>query len=121
MKKTVDLDIVDSFLKICRREIDKKNCIFVDYRKVDVNGIQISAKQALLDIGIMNKKEIWNHVYKLNKYDCIDISHDRDISRDMNSEMFEFLKVINGKNVYIKLTLNDRGVLCLSFHESNKR
>ena len=121
MTKTIDLETVDSFLKICREEIRKKRCKFLGYRNLEVNGKKISTKQALLDIGIMNKKDIWKHVCSLVKEDCKDISHDRDFSRDMNSEVFEFIKVINKKKVYIKLTLNDRGVLCISFHESNKR
>lgn len=45
---------------------------------------------------------------------------DYDTRRDMNSEIFEFIKVINKKDVYIKLTINDRGAVCLSFHISNK-
>ena len=41
-----------------------------------------------------------------------------DIFRDFNTEMYVFLKMINGKKVYIKLTYRNK-VVCLSFHESN--
>ena len=43
---------------------------------------------------------------------------DHDRWRDYNSEMYKFIKKINGKDVYIKLTINRKGLLCLSFHES---
>ncbi len=121
MLSTLDKDAVNSFLNICKKEIKRKRCIFVDYRILEINGKKISAKQALIDIGIMKISDIWNYVLKLTKEDCIKIDHDRDYLRDMNSEIYIFRKVINGKDVYIKLTINDKGVLCISFHESYKR
>lgn len=54
----------------------------------------------------------------LNVQDCISVSFDYDVSRDYNTEMYVFLKMINGKKVYIKLTYRNK-VICLSFHESN--
>lgn len=36
----------------------------------------------------------------LNVQDCISVSFDYDVSRDYNTEMYVFLKMINGKNVY---------------------
>lgn len=78
----------------------------------------ISAKQALIDIGIMKIEDIWHYILTLENKDCIKIERDRDYSRDMNSEVYIFKKNINGKDVYIKLTMNDRGIICISFHES---
>ena len=72
-----------------------------------------------MDIGINNSKEIWLHIKTLEVDDCFRISKDRDLKRDNNTEMFEFKKIINKKNVYIKLTINERGLLCLSFHLDN--
>lgn len=118
MLSTLDLDTVNSFLKTCKNEIDKRNCYFVGYRKISINGKVIYAKQALIDIGIMKEKDIWIHIKNLEAKDCIKIDRDRDYSRDMNSEVYVFKKIINGKMVYIKLTINDRGVICISFHES---
>ena len=54
----------------------------------------------------------------LNVQDCISVSSDYDVFRDFNTEMYVFLKMINGKKVYIKLIYRNK-VVCLSFHESN--
>ena len=88
MLSTLDIDAVNSFLKICKREIENKNCYFVGYRTITINGKKISAKQALIDIGIMKVQDIWKYVLNLKVSDCI------------------------------KLTMNDRGIICISFHES---
>jgi len=106
---------------MARKEIENNNVYFVGYRTVKSNGKEINAKQALLDIGISNKKEIWKYIKSLEVQDCFRISKDRDFKRDFNSEIFEFKKIINKKDVYIKLTINDRGLLCLSFHLDNER
>lgn len=66
----------------------------------------------------MNINEIWNHILELKERDCVKIDHDRDYSFDMNSEIYVFKKIINERIVYIKLTMNDKGIICLSFHES---
>lgn len=118
MLNTLDLYTVNLFLKTCKNEIDKRNCYFVGYRKININGKVISAKQALIDIGIMKEKDIWKHIQALDAKDCVKIERDKDYSRDMNSEVYVFKKIINSKLVYIKLTINERGVICISFHES---
>ena len=58
MLGTLNLDAVNSFLNTCRKEIKKGNHYFVGYRKININGKKISAKQALIDIGIMKEKDI---------------------------------------------------------------
>lgn len=119
MLSTLDKTAVSTFLKMAINEINKNNVYFVGYRTVESKGRKINAKQALLDIGIHNQKEIWSYIKTLEVDDCFRISKDRDFKRDFNSEMFEFKKIINKKNVYIKLTINNRGLLCLSFHLDN--
>ena len=118
MLSTLDIEAVNSFLKICKREIKKGNCYFAGYRALNINGKKISAKQALIDIGIMKVQDIWKHILDLEVSDCIKVDRDRDYSRDMNSEVYIFKKSINSKIVYIKLTMNERGIICISFHES---
>ena len=118
MLKEIDLGAVNLFLKTCRKEIKKRNCYFVGYRSLNINGKVISAKQALIDIGIMNINEIWKHILELEEKDCVKVERDRNYLFDMNSEVYVFKKLINEKNVYIKLTMNDKGIICLSFHES---
>ena len=118
MLSTLDIAAVSSFLKTCKKEIEKKNCYFVGYRSINIHGEKTSAKQALIDIGIMKVNDIWKHILNLEVNDCIKVDRDRDYSRDMNSEVYIFQKNINSKIVYIKLTMNNRGVICISFHES---
>ncbi len=118
MLNALDIDAVNIFLKTCKREIEKKNCCFIGYRTLNINGKMVSAKQALIDIGIMKVQDIWKHIKNLEVKDYIKIDRDFDYSRDMNSEVYVFKKIINDKLVYIKLTMNDRGIICISFHES---
>lgn len=119
MLSSLDLAAVNSFLITARKEIDKNNVYFVYYRNVKSSNKVVNARQALLDIGIIKISEIWNHIKELQPSDCFRISRDRDFSRDFNAEIYEFKKIINRKNVYIKLTINDKGLLCISFHIDN--
>ena len=121
MNCTLDIESITSFLITAKKEINKGNRIFVDYRTINSCGKQISVKQALLDIGIVKAKDIWKYILELKVEECFRISFDYDKTRDMNCEMFEFIKEINKNKVYIKLTMNDRGVICLSFHLSNRK
>ena len=118
MLSPMNLDAVRSFLNICKREIPKGNCRFIK-RNININGNIISSTQALLNIGIMNQKQIWEHVLNLTENDCVKVSLDYDYKRDTNSEIFIFKKIINKKMVYIKLTMREIGIICISFHESN--
>ncbi len=119
MLGSLDLAVVNLFLITARREIDKNNAYFVYYRNVKSGNKVVNARQALLDIGIIKISEIWNYIKELQPSDCFRISRDRDFSRDFNAEIYEFKKIINRKNVYIKLTINDKGLLCISFHINN--
>lgn len=120
INQVVDIDIVTSFLKTIRKEIKRGHRIFIGYRSISSNGKIVNAKQGLLDIGIVKASDIWKYIFELESNECFRIGFDYDKSRDMNSELFEFIKKINKKNVYIKLFLNSRGVVCLSFHISNR-
>ncbi len=73
MLSTLDRDAVNTFLKICEREIKKRNCYFAGYRVININGEKISAKQALIDIGIMKTQDIWKHILDLEVKDCIKV------------------------------------------------
>lgn len=119
MLSSLDLAAVNSFLITARKEIDKNNAYFVYYRNVKSGNKVVNARQTLLDIGIIKISEIWNHIKELQPSDCFRISRDRDFSRDFNAEIYEFKKIINRKNAYIKLTINDKGLLCISFHIDN--
>ena len=122
MKSLSKLDefAVNSFLITAKKLIHEDKKQFVWYRELNINGKILTAKQALYDIGIFHEKELWNYILELNPTELIKIDMDRDSHRDYNSEMFIFIKKINHNDVYIKLTINRKGLLCLSFHESYK-
>ena len=58
---------------------------------------------------------MWKYVYNLKPEECICISHDHNLKKDFNDEMYEFLTLINNIEIYIKITINEYGVLCLCF------
>lgn len=120
INQVVDIGIVTSFLKTVKKEIKRGHRVFIGYRSISSNGKIVNAKQGLLDIGVVKASDIWKYIFELEPNECFRIGFDYDKSRDMNSELFEFIKKINKKNVYIKLFLNNRGVVCLSFHISNR-
>ena len=55
-----DLRSVELFLNTVKREVKKGN------RKFIYN----SAKQALLDLGIVKEKQIWDYIVKLEDCEC---------------------------------------------------
>ena len=122
MKSLSKLDefAVNSFLITAKKLIHENKKQFVWYRELKINGKILTVKQALYDIGIFHEKELCNYILELNPTELIKIEMDRDSHKDYNSEMFVFIKKINDKDIYIKLTINRKGLLCLSFHESYK-
>ena len=114
-------DAVRIFLKTAKIEIKKGNCYFALNRKIDFGNKTVSAKQCLLDLGIMNTKQIWDYICKLEETDCIKVDTDYNLKRDYNCEIFVFIKTINHKIIYIKLTINKKNLVCISFHESIQR
>ena len=120
MYSTLDKEAIKIFLKLCHKEIARGNCHLVN-RTLNINGKIISTKQALLDIGIMNKEQIWKHILELKETDCIKIDFDYNKKMDNNSEIYVFKKMINKKSIYIKLTMRESGIICISFHESYQK
>lgn len=118
MLSTLDKNAVESFLKLCKKEIKMGNRKFISLRKVVIKGSVMSAYDALYNLGINDEKEMWNYILNLEVKDCVDVSFDYDASRDYNTKMYEFIIYINNIKVYIKLTYRNK-VICLSFHESN--
>ena len=118
MLSRLDYESANSFLKMAKREIEKNNTYIVPSKKV--NNKKYRTVDLLLMIGINSTKEVWDHILDLTPDDCIDISIDYDLSRDYNTEQYEFIKIINDIEVYIKLTIRDK-LVCMSFHENNYR
>ena len=82
--------------------------------------VKYNYKQALLDLGITRKKDIEYYLTSLKSTDCIGISHDHDLKRDDNDDIYEFITYVNNIKTYIKLTINNKGLLCISFHKSDR-
>lgn len=120
MIANIDYSAVELFLKTAKKDILKGNMYFVGYRDVSYDGKKVNAKQALLDLNITKISQLWDVVLRLKVNECINISHDYDFKRDFNDDMYEFLTFVNDVKTYIKLTINDKGTLCLSFHKSSK-
>ncbi len=116
----INLNYVELFLKTAKREIKKGNRYFVLNRTVKYDNKVISAKKALLELGLSKVEDIWMYVLDLESRDCIGIGRDYDYKRDYNDDMYEFIKYISGIKTYIKLTINNRGTVCLSFHKSDR-
>lgn len=122
MLSLIDKTAVKAFLNISKDLIRKKRCKLIP-RTYNINGKKINYKNAIIDIGIVNIDMIWKYVLELKTDDCFRISHDMNLARDSNSEIFEFIKKINDNKVYIKLTLRNCGkdtIICLSFHRSDR-
>ena len=58
MLSTLDKNAVESFLKLCDKEVEMKNVLFIKNRKINLNGRILTARQALAEIGIFKEKEI---------------------------------------------------------------
>ena len=117
MISKLDKEAIKVFLVTAKKEILKGHHQFIN-RTLIKNGEKINSKQALLNIGIIKSKDIWNYILELNIQDCIKVDMDYDSKRDNNTEIYVFKKVINNKMVYIKLTIRMKGLICISFHES---
>lgn len=115
--KEIDYNIVESFLKVVRNEIKKRNFILIPRNDIDIGTKVINYKEALLDLEI-NIKDVPKYISELNSNECISIELDYDKKRDMNSEWFIFITIINNIETYIKISINDKGIVCLSFHRA---
>jgi len=115
----LDNKTVELFLKQMRKEL-KKGHLRIIPRKVDIGNKIINHKQALLDLKIYSVEELKDELYNLKIEDCFRVSFDYDITRDYNSEIFEFRKIVNGILAYIKLFIDRDDVVCFSFHRSKE-
>lgn len=74
--------------------------------------------QDLLDIGIININIVWETILSLTIHDWV---HDYKPTYYINSEAFVFKRLINGYQVYIKLSIelnnNEDYLVCISFHK----
>ncbi|MFA5407395.1 MAG: hypothetical protein WC343_01330 [Bacilli bacterium] len=119
MHKVIDKQVILQFLNIVRKEIKKNNFVIEKRKAIDICPMIVDYRCALLDLSV-TINDVKQIICKLEVEECIDISSDMDTSRDYNSEVFEFITYVNGIKTYIKLTMNDKFVVCISFHRSKK-
>ena len=86
MLTTLDKTALKSFLRESKILIKRKRRVIIP-RYYDINGKEVYYIQAILDIGLMNKEQIWDYIIDLKEEECFRISHDHDLSRDFNSEI----------------------------------
>ena len=116
----LDKVAVKFFLGAVKREINKGNWKLVPRNNIQYDGKTVNYKQALLDLGIVNEKQVATYISNLKVDDCFDISRDNNLKKDYNDDMYEFITYVNNIKTYVKLTMNNYGVLCISFHKSDR-
>lgn len=117
MNKTIDINAVKQFLNVAKREIANSNYVLRKRKDIDIGTSVVDYREALLDLSI-TPKGVRQKLLELEAEECFDISMDHDKSRDFNSEMYEFITYVNGIKTYIKMTMNEETIICLSFHRS---
>ncbi len=117
----IDYKLVELFLKTVFREIYNGSWFLVPRNDIRYDNKKVNYKQALLDLGIVKSKEVADYLLLLKAHDCFNISRDHDKRCDYNDDIYEFITQVNGIKTYIKLTLNEKGAVCISFHKSNTK
>jgi hypothetical protein len=101
------LDDAESFLKEAKRLIIKQHRRFVPREDYDY-------LQALLDLGFTSKNQAWRALLRIEPSDIFqppELDHD-----DTGHYVWFFKRVYNGIMAYIKLRIDERGCVCISFH-----
>ena len=115
----MDEKVVELFLKTVYREVNNGNWFLVPRKDIRYDGKIVNYKQALIDLGIVKVKQVEYYLTSLKAIDCFNISRDYDRRRDFNDDIYEFRIMVNKMETYVKLTINNRGVVCISFHKSD--
>ncbi|WP_407270771.1 hypothetical protein [Radiobacillus sp. PE A8.2] len=108
---------VRAFLYEAKKLVSVGRKVFIKRKGYELpDGTQINYLQALLDLDIGNIDEAWGYVLSLspNHYHAGPIP-DRD--RPDSNDMWVFKRKINDIDAYIKLKIDNRGCVCISFHE----
>ncbi|WP_448897450.1 hypothetical protein [Cytobacillus pseudoceanisediminis] len=106
-----------AFLREAKKLISEGRKDFIPRTYTHPSGKQIKWKEALLEIGLRNPGQMWDEALKLTPNDyfdgpCIDVNRPKD-----GKVIWIFKKEINDVLTYIKLKIDHRGCVCLSFHK----
>lgn len=81
------------------------------------SGRNVNWLEAILDIGLTEIEQVWQEVLQLTPNHYVEGPVD-DFNRPSEGKIiWIFKKKINGVMTYIKLKIDNRGCVCLSFHE----
>lgn len=72
--------------------------------------------QALFELDIDHPNDVQNEILKLTPLDYFSGPED-DRDRNDGTKFWIFKKTINGNTSYIKLKIDERGCVCVSFHK----
>ncbi|OLS39154.1 hypothetical protein [Bacillus sp. MRMR6] len=106
-----------AFLREAKQLISIGKKDFIPRTYSHPSGSKVKWKEALLHIGLTQPNQVWDEVLKLTPSDYIDgpcIDNDRP---NDGKTIWIFKKEVNGFLTYIKMKIDHRGCVCLSFHE----
>lgn len=90
---------------------------FIKRTYLNSNGETVRWIEALFEIGLTEVKQVWDEVLDLTTADYFE-GPSMDIDRPQDGNViWVFKKEINDVITYIKLKIDRRGCVCISFHE----
>lgn len=103
------------FLNIVKCKVSSKDCEFVTREYTNSKGQKVSWRQALSDLEIIGMEQVWYEVMNLstNNY----VGGPENDHNGSPEKIWIFKKEVNKMPAYIKLKIDRRGCVCLSFHE----
>ncbi|MGL4821249.1 MAG: hypothetical protein ACRC5C_14950 [Bacilli bacterium] len=104
-----------AFLREAKQRISVGQRDFIKRTYTHPSGRTVKWIEALMDIGLTDLGQCWQEILDLGPEHYDSGPHvDRDFSQHT---VWVFKKEINGRLTYIKLKIDERGCVCLSFHE----
>lgn len=106
-----------AFLQQAKQLIANGQKDFIKRTYVHPSGKRVKWMEALLDIGLTSPNQVWDEILTLTPNDYFS-GPSVDVDRpNEGSVLWIFKKEVNGKIVYIKMKIDQRGTVCISFHE----
>lgn len=106
-----------AFLREAKKLISEGRTDLIPRTYNHPSGRKINWKEALLEIGLRNPSQMWDEALKLTPNDYFD-GPCADVNRPKEGKViWIFKKEINDVLTYIKLKIDHRGCVCLSFHK----
>lgn len=106
-----------AFLREAKQLISKGKRDFIKRTYNHPSGKTVKWIEALFEIGLTRVDQVWDETLKLTPNDYEEgpvIDNDRPLDGKI---LWVFKKEVNGVLTYIKMKIDHRGCVCLSFHE----